>query len=233
MRCPRPWRARWPPPILRGPSTRKSPSAPAWVTPTPPPWPDSPTRRNSTAPCKPAKTTFYSTMCSPAAAQSTHSAPTSRPAEAVSSRSTRSPPAATRKPAPAKTSHPGPTWCKNLTPSLARSRLIACCRSRILRNLPMHSPTAKPATSSLLPPLTAQELHSLRQEYREIDQRLSEIAAMTPAQQAELKQRIQQPSFTPRDLTPQELDSMQQKIETSHVYYQQELARLRPRPAQA
>ena len=84
-----------------------------------------------------------------------------------------------------------------------------------------------------MPPLTAQELHSLRQEYREIDQRLSEIAAMTPAQQAELKQRIQQPSFTPRDLTPQEIASLLSDAKTtaeeSRAYY----ARLRPRPAQA
>ncbi len=77
-------------------------------------------------------------------------------------------------------------------PKPASPNLSNSSRSKPSRTIPMHSPTAKPATSSLLPPLTAQELHSLRQDNRQAGQRLREIAAMTPAQQAELKKRLHQ-----------------------------------------
>lgn len=56
----------------------------------------------------------------------------------------------------------------------------------------MHSGKAKHATSLPLPPLTELELQSLRQDFRQTGQRLREIAAMTPDQQAELKKRLQQ-----------------------------------------
>ncbi len=55
----------------------------------------------------------------------------------------------------------------------------------------MRSPKAKSATFAPLSPLTPEEVQALRQDAKQAGKRLREIAAMTPAQQAELRKRIQ------------------------------------------
>ena len=58
----------------------------------------------------------------------------------------------------------------------------------------MLSPKAKPSSCVPLPPLTEQEVQSLRQDAQQAGRRLREIAAMTTAEQAELKKHLQRPA---------------------------------------